>query len=183
MGAAFCHRFAYCDEYDYGGSCDESSHNLQSAVSKPVCGTWCSREGRRFQSSAARPPEYVRNVAQHYRNDGCGRPEVIPPPVVNNLFHLRFSMNLQSLSVVGNIPLNCEPTYDIIARISCRFPITAAAFSTAYCVGNFFYLRAYADLEKDVSTARYSNPVAALKVVGMVGSLVTCCAACYGMMK
>jgi hypothetical protein len=86
--------------------------------------------------------------------------------------------------VVGNIrSFNDELIYDIIARISCRYPITAAAFSAAYCVGNFFYLRAYADVEKDVKIARYSNPVAALKPVGMVGSLVTCIAACYGMMK
>ena len=58
----------------------------------------------------------------------------------------------------------------------------AAGFALAYCVGNFFYLKGYADVSKKVEGARYTHPLAALKPVGMLGSVVTATVACAVMM-
>lgn len=63
-----------------------------------------------------------------------------------------------------------------------KYPMFAAGSSVAYCIGNYFYLTGYADTSKKVAGARYSNPLAALKPLGMLGSLLTCCLACYAML-
>ena len=63
-----------------------------------------------------------------------------------------------------------------------KYPMVSVGCAVAYCIGNYFYLTGYADTTKDVSGARYSNPVAALKPLGMFGSLFTCIYACYGML-
>ena len=47
--------------------------------------------------------------------------------------------------------------------------------------GNFFYLTGYANPDKDVKMARYSNPLAALKPIGMMGSFFCCVTACVVM--
>jgi len=64
-----------------------------------------------------------------------------------------------------------------------KYPMVAASFSVAYCLGNYFYLKGYADVSKDVKGARYSNPLAALKPLGMVGTLITCTIACVSMLS
>merc|ERR1719463_882118 len=63
-----------------------------------------------------------------------------------------------------------------------KYPKVAATLSLAYCVGNFFYAKGYADTSKDVKGARYSNPLAALKPIGMMGSFFTCVTACIVML-
>lgn len=63
-----------------------------------------------------------------------------------------------------------------------RYPLVSAAFSLAYCIGNFFYLQGYADMKKDVKGARYSTPLAALKPIGMFGAFFTCVTACVNML-
>ena len=64
-----------------------------------------------------------------------------------------------------------------------KHPLVASSCAVAYCVGNYFYLSGYADSSKDVAGARYTNPLAALKPLGMLGSFFTCVYACYGMLK
>ena len=63
-----------------------------------------------------------------------------------------------------------------------RYPRVATGFALAYCVGNFFYLQGYSDMSKDVKGARYTHPLAALKMIGMLGSVVTATVACVTMM-
>ena len=59
----------------------------------------------------------------------------------------------------------------------------AAALGVAYCVGNYFYLSGYADTSKDVKGARYTHPLAALKPLGMLGSIILVTVACVGMLR
>ena len=63
-----------------------------------------------------------------------------------------------------------------------KYPRVAVGCALAYCVGNYFFLSGYANTAKDVKTARYSSPLAALKPLGMFGSLVACAYVCYGML-
>ena len=62
-----------------------------------------------------------------------------------------------------------------------KYPKVATAFMVAYCMGSYFYLVGYADTSKDVRRARYTNPLAGLKPLGMFGSLFTCVTACVMM--
>jgi len=62
-----------------------------------------------------------------------------------------------------------------------KYPKVAAACSVAYCVGSYYFLKGYADVAADVKGARYSKPLAALKPLGMMGSLITCITACVVM--
>eukprot|EP00964_Phaeocystis_antarctica_P065305 scaffold39376_cov75-Phaeocystis_antarctica.AAC.3 len=55
-----------------------------------------------------------------------------------------------------------------------KHPLVASSCAVAYCIGNYFYLSGYADSSKDVAGARYTNPLAALKILGMFGSFFTC---------
>lgn len=64
-----------------------------------------------------------------------------------------------------------------------KFPKAAILLVLAYCVGNVFYLKGYADTSKDVKMARYSGPVAALKPIGILGSFFNCLAACVVMIR
>ena len=63
-----------------------------------------------------------------------------------------------------------------------QYPLGSALLATAYCIGNYFYLEGYANLEKDVKGARYTHPLAVLKPVGMLGSFMVCAAVCVSTM-
>uniref|UniRef100_A0A7S0L1D0 Glutathione transferase n=1 Tax=Coccolithus braarudii TaxID=221442 RepID=A0A7S0L1D0_9EUKA len=63
-----------------------------------------------------------------------------------------------------------------------KYPRVAVGFMVAYCLGNVFYLRGYANMAHDVNMARYKNPIAALKPVGLIGSVITAVTACVVMM-
>ena len=64
-----------------------------------------------------------------------------------------------------------------------KYPMVAAAMSIAYSAGNYFYQSGYSDVKKDVKGARYTHPLAALKPIGTVGSLVVCILACIAMLS
>ena len=63
-----------------------------------------------------------------------------------------------------------------------KYPWVAVGCALAYCLGSYAYLSGYANTAKDVKTARYSSPLAILKPLGMVGSLIGCVYVCYGML-
>ena len=58
-----------------------------------------------------------------------------------------------------------------------KYPKVAAVSSVAYCIGSYYYLKGYADMSKDVKRARYTQPLAVLKPLGLVGSFFACVAA------
>ena len=59
-------------------------------------------------------------------------------------------------------------------------PIAAGVCGVMYSLGSYFYMTGYSDESKDVKTARYTG-FAPIKIVGMLGSLIICCKACYDM--
>jgi hypothetical protein len=64
-----------------------------------------------------------------------------------------------------------------------KYPIVSAGLMLTYCLGNWFYLVGYANMAYDVKMARYKNPLAVLKPLGMLGSLVACVTACVTMLR
>ena len=62
------------------------------------------------------------------------------------------------------------------------YPKAAVALMVAYCVGSFAYLKGYSDTSKDVKGARYTNPLARLKPLGMLGSMILSVVACVSML-
>jgi len=63
-----------------------------------------------------------------------------------------------------------------------KYPLVATSCAVAFCVGNYFYLKGYADSSKDVSKARYTHPLAMLKIIGTFVSFFTCMLACWKML-
>ena len=59
-------------------------------------------------------------------------------------------------------------------------PKAAGACGVLYSLGSYFYMQGYSDLNKDVKMARYTG-LAPIKIVGMLGSLILCCKACFDM--
>ena len=59
-----------------------------------------------------------------------------------------------------------------------KYPLVSAGLAVAYCLGNWFYQSGYSNLSKDVAGARYTSPLAVLKPVGMMGSMIACVTAC-----
>lgn len=62
------------------------------------------------------------------------------------------------------------------------YPRIAAGLAASYCIGNYGYLRGYSNLDKDVAGARYTNPMAVLKPLGMMGCMILSVVACYTML-
>ena len=58
------------------------------------------------------------------------------------------------------------------------YPLAAGGCGVLYSLGSYFYMKGYADTDKDVKTARYTG-LAPIKVVGLLGSFVLCCKATY----
>ena len=63
-----------------------------------------------------------------------------------------------------------------------KYPLVSAGLAVAYCLGNWFYQSGYSNLSKDVAGARYTSPLAVLKPVGMMGSMIACVTACIGIL-
>lgn len=66
-----------------------------------------------------------------------------------------------------------------------KFPVTASIAALAYCAGNVFFLKAYADTSIDAKIARYKGAgrLGALKPLGMVSILFMSCYTCFSLLR